>query len=488
MTYTFIMRNDVYYSNGDPFNAYVVWYNVYRNLYLNQPIDSPLYLSFNTTGVSVGDVNSFNNAKNDPTGNSTLLSIMQNPHSAATVLNSTAIQFHLTNPFVSFLQVMPAGPPWTMADPYVIQQHGGVVAGTPNSYMSVNGSNIGDGPYVVKTYIPNQYTILEANPHYWAQNITNGNFMTHPARIQTIVINYKTNELTRTLDLKSGTAQAAAVSFTDISNVLKEGTNLYIPDFGPSGTAEWLMLDTEKAPLNNTLVRQAIVDAVNVTQIREAAYQGYTEPVVGPVMHGFFGYNDSITAPPYNLTAAKALLKEAGYPNGNGLPALSFLYLSSSTVAQVAQILVADLSQVGITVHPQAVSNSEYISLTETCCGNSTTFPDISYGSWVYWPDFSGYEFLVDQQLGAWFYIDNSTINSLILQSNSELNMATRAQELSQITKDVQQNAADIWLGQDLDLPSTGAGVGPIIFNKCITGDPGMWQNPYYWVFVRAGL
>jgi peptide/nickel transport system substrate-binding protein len=483
-TYTFYLRNDVYYSNSDPFNAYVVWYNVYRNLYLNQPIDSPLYLSLNTTGVSVGDVNSFNNPQNDPTGNKTLLSIMENPHNAVTVTNSTVVEFHLFTPFVSFLQIMPAGPPWTMTDPYVVQQHGGVVPSTPNSWMAVNGSNIGDGPYLVKTYLPNQYVILIANPHYWAQSITDGNFMTRPGSIPTIIINYKTDELTRTLDIESGKVQATVVTYSDANNVLKAGTNLYVPNFGPAGFIDWLYLDTEKAPLNNALVRRAIVAAINVSEIRQVAYYNYLTPVVGPNLVGFFGYNQSITPPPYNLTEAKALLAQAGYPNGNGLPPLTFLYFTSATVSQIAAIIVANLAQIGITVKPDQVSNPTAIAVTGACCGNSTGFPDMAYGLWAYWPDFSGYEFLVDQQLGAFFYLNNATIHSLIIQSNSELNATKRAQEISKITIDVQQNAAAIWLGQEKGFPDDGGGIGPVIFNKCVTGDSNMWQNPYYWVFV----
>ncbi len=484
-SYIFNLRSDVHYSNGDPFNAYVAWYNIYRNLYLNQAIDSPLYLVFKTTGVSIGDVNSLNNPQNSPGSNTTLLNIMQNSSNAVTVLNSTAVEFHLTNPFVSFLQVMPAGNPWNFADPYVIQQHGGVVANTPNSWMSVNGSNIGDGPYVVQTYIPNQYTLLVANPNYWAQNITDGNFMTHVARYSKVLINYKTDELTRELDVESNKAQASVIALSSITNVLKTGTNLYVPNFGTGGTMEWLQLDTEKAPLNNSLVRQAIVAAVNLTEIRQTVFQGYNTPVVGPNLNGFFGYNNSITPPPYNLTLAKALLVKAGYPNGQGLPPISFAYPTGTAyIAEMAQILVSNLAQIGITIQPQSMSVASFISATLSCCGNSTSFPDIAADSWSYWPDFSGYEFLVDQQLGAFFYLNNQTIHNLIIKSNSELNSTLRAQELSQITIDVQQNAATIWLGQDNDLPTTGNGVGPTVFNKCITGDPNMWQNPSYWVFV----
>ncbi len=87
----------------------------------------------------------------------------------------------------------------------------------------------------------------------------------------------------------------------------------------------------------------------------------------------------------------------------------------------MAQILVSNLAQVGITLQPQSMAVASFISATETCCGNATSFPDIAADAWSYWPDFSGYEFLVDQQLGAFFYLNNETIHNLIIESNSQL-------------------------------------------------------------------
>lgn len=470
LSYTFKLRQGVYYSNGDPFNAYVVWWNIYRDMYINQPADFIFYTYFNTSGVSVADVNSFNTATNTPT-NSTLLSIMENPHNSVTVLGPYEVQFHLSNPFVAFLYTIGTSP-WVFVDPHVVEEHGGVVVNQPNSWMSVNGTTVGDGPYICEQYVPNQFAVLEANPHYWAENLSI-NFFTAPPHIQKVVIYYKTDELTRTLDLESNKAQAAIITFNDIKNVLSAGKNLYIPATGPSGSLEFVTIDTERAPTNNSLVREAIVAAINVTQIEQEVYNGYAVPVVGPEPSGFFGYNSSIKPPAYNLTLARELLKEAGYPNGQGLPPINFVYPQSAYLSLVAQIMVQDLAQIGITLQPQQVSFDTWLSIS-LVPGTNSTAPILNYGSWTYYPDFSAYEFIVDQQLGAFFFLNNQTINNLILESNTQLNPTLRAEEISQVTLDVKQNAAVIWLGQDLDLYDTGGGFGPVIWNNCLSG---MWYN-----------
>ena len=473
LTYTFFLRSGVYYSNGDPFNAYVVWYNIYRDLWINQAADFIFYIYMNTTGVSVGDVNSLDNAQNSPGSNATLMSIMQNTsgYHSVTVVNSTVVQFHLTNAFVAFLQSEDTAP-WVFVDPYVVQQNGGVVANQPNSWMSVNGTMVGNGPYVMKSYVPNQYSLLEANPHYWAQNMAS-NLILEPAKIPNVLINYKTDELTRTEDLESGKSDASIVSFNDINATLTACKVCYIPNIGISGSIEWINIDQLRAPTNNTLLRQAIIEAINVSEIQSVVYDGYAVPVVGPMPSTFNYYNSSIQNLPYNVTNAKALLAEAGYPNGVGLRTLTLTWYTSAYAALVVQIVKQDLSAIGINVQTQEVSQATIVGIQGTP-GQNASASDMVMINWTYYPDFSAYEFIVDSALGAFGNFHNQTILNLIYESNAQLNSALRAQEISQITTDLVQQAGFIWLGEDLDVFDPGAGIGPTIFNNCVSG---MWYN-----------
>jgi ABC-type transport system substrate-binding protein len=343
--------------------------------------------------------------------------------------------------------------------------------------MNTNGSMVGDGPFIVQTWIQNQYSILVANPHYWAKNITNfganARFLQVPP-IKKIIINYKTDELTRSLDLENGKVQAATISFNDINQVLKASTQIAIPNTGLSGTLEYITIDSLKAPTNNTLVRRAIIAAVNTTQIQQTVYENYTVPFVGPVPKGVTYYNNSIPAPAYNLTLAKSLMTQAGYPNGQGFPSVSFVYPQSQYLTLVAQILVSDLAQIGIRVKPQQVTISVFNTLEFSTPGNSSNAPNLAWGSFAFIPDFSGYEYIVDSNLMLEFYLNNATVNSLVDKSNAELNPQLRAQDLTQITYAVQQNAVFIWMGQGIDDYDTGAGVGPTIWSKCVTG---FWYN-----------
>lgn len=475
LSYTFNLRSGVYYSNGDPFNAYVVWYNIYRTMLMAGTNAYVFDQLFNTSGVTVGDLNSLDNPQNSPNSNTTLLSIMENASDSITVLNATAVQMHLTAPFVGLLYEATNGAPWLFHDPYEIEQNGGVVAGQPNSWMAVNGTTVGDGPYVEEEYVVNSYIVLEANPHYWAENYTSNQYL-RPAQIPQVTVYYQpTSELVRGLDLQSNKVQGAIISFTDVADVLSEGNGqYYVPQTGLSSADEFITIDTEKPPTNNILVRRAIVDAINVSEILSVAYGGYGRSFIGPNLMGFFGYNSSLTNPSYNLTEAAALLTQAGYPNGNGLPPLTLVYFTSDYLAEASQIIQQDLAQIGITVQPEEVSQSTFDTLTYSTPGNATNAPFLNYNSWLYWPDFTGYEFTVDQQLGTFFYLNNQTINNLITESNSQINSTLRAQEISQITVDVTQQASDIWISQDYDMFQPGLGFGPYVWNHCVAG---MWSS-----------
>lgn len=473
LNYNFNLRNDVYYSNGDPFNAYVVWYNLYRGMLMNVGIAAGFdEIDLNDSGVTVNELNEFNNSQNLPPSN--LTSVIDNQSNAVTAPNATTVEFHLQNVYPGFISLM-TGIPNQFVDPHVVEMNGGVVANQSNSWMSVNGTTVGDGPYITSSVAPNQYVILEANPHYWAQNVT-GDYYIKPASINQIVINYKQDELTRTEDLETNKVQAAVVYFNDVNLTEAADHDLFVPQVGPSGVIEFIQFDEYLAPMNNTYLRQALVAAVNVSEIISAVYQNNVVPFVGPEPYGYPDYNYSITPSSYNVTLAKELLTKAGYPGGQGLPPLTFDY-TGAYVEDIATVLQADYSAIGVNLQPKDLSSNTWISLL-FASGNSSgsSEPDLMYGNLVNWPDFAGYNMLVTASgpnIDA--FPTNQTISNVALESNAQNNATLRAQEISQATLWAQQQAEAIWLGTDQNIFNVGAGFGPMLFDKCVAG---MVYNP----------
>ncbi|MDJ0827214.1 MAG: ABC transporter substrate-binding protein [Rhodobacter sp.] len=113
-------------------------------------------------------------------------------------------------------------------------------------------------------------------------------------------------------------------------------------------------------PFRDVRVREAVARAVNVPAILQTIMRGNAEPasqLVSPAMRGFSAANDS--RPEFDVDAAKALLTEAGYPDGFGfgLKCPNNRYLNDESVCQA---VVSMLAQIGITAELDAMPVQNY--------------------------------------------------------------------------------------------------------------------------------
>jgi peptide/nickel transport system substrate-binding protein len=116
----------------------------------------------------------------------------------------------------------------------------------------------------------------------------------------------------------------------------------------------------EANPFVDVRVRQAVAHAVNVPAILQTIMRGSAEPasqLVPPSARGFSTIHD--TRPELDLDAARALLAEAGYPDGFDftLSCTNDRYLNDEAVCQA---VVAMLAQIGLTVTLDAMPVSNY--------------------------------------------------------------------------------------------------------------------------------
>jgi ABC-type transport system substrate-binding protein len=85
--------------------------------------------------------------------------------------------------------------------------------------------------------------------------------------------------------------------------------------------ATWL---PSAGPTGDIRVRQAMSYALNRPEINATWYQGFAKPGGQFFMHrGSFGWTDALIPEPYDLAKAKALLKEAGYPEKFANPTIT---------------------------------------------------------------------------------------------------------------------------------------------------------------------
>lgn len=468
--FTFTLRQDAYFSNGDPFNAYVVWYNVYRDLINQGFIGGAVYgLVLTSAGVTAGDLNTYASGKLDTVTNNTLLKIMMSPANCVQVLSAYQVQFNLVHPYAPWLTTITYDPA-IMIDPKVEFQNGGVQPGAPNTYMN-NNAPVGIGPYIVKEWVHNDHITLVKNPNYWVTKV-NGNeiagnpFFAIPS-ISTVIVYSKQASLTREQDLLTNRVQIGVVDPLRIPVVTAPGTGVVMPNLGPTMIMDYLALDTFKFPLNNTKIRMAVVHAINYTKV-SVLTNGFLAPAIGPLSPQQIGYDTSLQQYDYNPTLAKSLLAQAGFPGGTGLPTIVMEAWSGAPWKVVAlQSIQQDLAAVGI--QSSIVIDSKIVHINEYFANRASWeqpgHPDMMMDVSGLGPDGDLYQLGITIGYVPYSY-NNTQYWNLMLQEENQLDNSARINELHQIQHLIYDDAAFVWLGVEVN----SSFIGPLAFRDYVKG------------------
>ena len=175
MTYTFSLRPGVTFSNGDPFNAYVMWFSIYRTLVMNQ---APAWIlgqnlaTTNGAGFNITDsiLNSINYTSPSPKD----LSYLTYANQSIQAVSPNQLIIHLgygyngNAPYSAFLATL-ITPMGMAVDPKVVEANGGVVAGQPNNYMETHA--LGTSFYELQSWVQGQSITLIKNQNYWGTNL-----------------------------------------------------------------------------------------------------------------------------------------------------------------------------------------------------------------------------------------------------------------------------------------------------------------------------
>jgi ABC-type transport system substrate-binding protein len=367
-TYTFNLRQ-VNFSTGDPFNAYQVWGQMYGFYYLAFNASSWMlsYNVFNMSTVRFGPATlALMNQSGLITPNSQLMSIMENQSWPIYVTGPHTIVFHLHTAFQWFVNLFPA---YTglLFDTQWLLQHGGF--GTPtqiNTYFNQHPIP-GTGPYVVTNVNELSYVQFQQNPAYWGNSLSASQIQANPyldpGHAKNVIVNFKPDDLTRFGDLSSNTAQVAAVLSQNWPLILNSpSTYSYFQMPAKSMLFVGIDMNTLRYPTNITAVRQAIVHAINFTNISDKVFFGGLNPMVGPEYPAQSSYYDLGNLPPYqyNITMAQNILKTAGI-DPTKLPAMEFRIVSGCSYCEAtAEIVQADLAQIGLSINIEVTLPTQY--------------------------------------------------------------------------------------------------------------------------------
>jgi peptide/nickel transport system substrate-binding protein len=496
-TYTFNLRQGVKFSDGNPFNAYQVWAEMYGFYYLSGNSSSFLesYNVFNLSQVNFGPSSiALLNQSGLINPSPAALTMMENQNWPIYVTGPDTIVFHLAAPFNYFLGtlVVYVG---LMFDTQWLLDHGGF--GTPaqmNTYFNQNPIP-GTGPYTVSGFSENNYVQFTQSPSYWGDSLTaaqiKGNAYVDPGHVKTVVVKANFDDVSRYTDLTTGQAQIAGILAADLPSVQANPSTYGIFQF-PSKAAVFvgIAMNTQRYPTNITAVRQAIVHAINYTQISDQVFFGGLNPMVGPEYPIFSQFYDLGNLPPYqyNLTEAQDILKAANI-NPATLPPIQFSVVQGCTYCDsAAQLVDSDLSQIGLQVTINVLAPSAYslpnIAGTSSYAAALNASQTISQMAWFGTGTFAP---AADTPADNWLLSsnNNTSSNNWAIYSNPVVqacvNAFTSTSNTSQIialcTKAQAQEYNDapyIWLGTI----KLFFGAGSIVWNKNVVNS--FYVDPVY--------
>ncbi len=271
--WTFVLRDDVKFQDGTPFNASSVKYNIERIL--------------------------------DPKTQSAEMAALVGPVENIEVVNDHTITLHYSRPWVSVLEEFTRVPIWspTAAEKWGVQEF--------DRYL------IGAGPFLLEEWVPNDHVKLKKWDDYGGWNgisRTSG-----PARLDSVTINFIGEKAVLGNVVMTGDADIAMNLPSDYVSDYENVEGFKLIKTYQAGTGLQMVFNTRKSPLNIPTFRQALLYGTDQTAINDLLYDGRYLPSYGPlnVTHPCH-WDGNKHAYPYDLEKAKSLLEKSGYDDRDG--------------------------------------------------------------------------------------------------------------------------------------------------------------------------
>ena len=293
--YTFHIREDAFWSNGDKVTAHDFVWSWQRALTpeLGSQNNYMLYPIENAEPFAAGALTDFSQV-------------------GVTALDDLTLQVTLRAPTPYFLQLL---------DHYIaypVNRKNVEEFGSPTnrfSQWSREGNVVTNGPFVLTEWQINSHIRVEKADHYWdKENVSLNSIVFYPTE----------NLVTEERMFRDGQLHFTNDITMDKVPVYQEEQPEYLQIAPYLGTYYYL-INTEKEPFDDLRVRKALAMSIDRDLLIETVLENMYIPAYALTPPGTLGYEPPKTFA-YDPVEAKALLAEAGYPEGQGFPAFEILY------------------------------------------------------------------------------------------------------------------------------------------------------------------
>lgn len=331
LTWTFYIRNDVYFHPNPCFNtpektrkltAYDIEYSLNRSL-LPGGVGA-----FMLTDIVAGakDVNSGKTKK----------------ASGIIAVDSFTLQIKLIKPYLKL--------PERLATPFFFI----VPKEAVDFYKDKFPQNpVGTGAFMIEKIDPGNAVFLKKNPLFWKKD-HNGNKLPYLNRLVFKIMRNPQLALNEFLNGKLDAVELQPTLATLVLNQQGELKN----EYKKFKLVENIALDVhyfafrmDQPPFkNNKFLRQALNYAIDKKIICEKLLNNLATPSIGILPPGVLSKFKRYPVYPYSKEKATQLLLKAGYPNGKNLPEIELYIDNKLTTETVAQFVQSSLKDIGISI------------------------------------------------------------------------------------------------------------------------------------------
>jgi len=319
--YTFYLRPDVTFHDGEPFNARAVQINFERIF--------------------------------KPETKSQKAAFMLGSYEGCEIIDEYTIKVRLSEPFAPFLDSL-SQVYLGMASPAALEKWG----------ADYQLHQVGTGPFIFQEYVPKDHLTLVRNPDYkWGPS-----FFQHegPAYLEEIEFRFYVEPATRAPALESGDVHIVGEVPPQDASRLEADERFDVMQVAIPGTPLTFFMNTERPPTDDLSVRQAILHALDRPAIVQTVFMGTSPVADGPLCANTPGYSSDVKGLySYDPDRARELLDQVGWIDGNndgireknGQPLIIEAYLMSwGYIPEVAQIMQEQLKAVGMEMKSSTVA------------------------------------------------------------------------------------------------------------------------------------
>lgn len=352
LVYTFHLRPDGRWSTGEPVTADDFVYSIHRVLSPNLgAVDAyMLWPIKNAEAFNKGAITDFNDVGVKALDPLTLRITLARPtpYLPALTLHSAWLPVHRAT-IEKFGRMDERGTKWTRP-----------------------GNLVGNGPFVLKEWIPNGRIVVERNPQFRdAAHVRLNRIEFFPIETgETEESAFRAGQLDVTYRLPNA----------DIARYRREHPEELRID--PILASFYLFLNVHRPPLDNPKVRRALSLAVDREAFVDTVLAHSRLPAHAFVAPDCGGYTSRANVPT-DFAEARRLLAEAGYPGGKGMPTMEALSYQSEHAVKILEVIQAEWAKelgVHITITPQEqktlFSNSRAHNYTIAFSGWIADYPD----------------------------------------------------------------------------------------------------------------